>query len=123
MLIPGRIFVNGTVRIPVNFQDGNGDDVDPESVVFKLISPSMQITTYTYGTDAALNRSSQGDYFIDVVPNLPGRWHFRWEAQGTNQATAIEGKFVVQVSPFFARSSAYEAGGGADVDYWVGADW
>lgn len=111
MLIPGRIYQFSTVRIPVNFQDADAADVDPDTITFKLYSPEADITTYVYGTNAQINRTSTGDYFVDVTPSLPGRWHFRWESTGTNKTTAIEGTFVVQVSRFFepASSDAYRS--------------
>jgi hypothetical protein len=111
MLIPGRIYQYSTVRIPVNFQDAAGADVDPDTIKFKLYAPDATITTYTYNTDAQLLRTSTGDYYVDVTPSLPGRWHFRWESTGTNKASAIEGSFVVQVSRFFepASSDAYRS--------------
>lgn len=109
MLIPGRIYQYSTVRIPVNFQDADGVDVDPDTITFKIYSPDAAITSYVYGTDAEILRTSDGDYYIDVTPNLPGRWHFRWESTGANLATAVEGQFVVQVSRFYepASSDAY----------------
>ena len=106
MLIPGRIYVNSTVRIPVNFQDATGADTDPSTVTFKLYSPSAEISTYVYGTNAEVLKTSVGDYYIDVTPDEPGRWHFRWESTGTNKATAVEGSFVVQVSRFFEPYSS-----------------
>jgi hypothetical protein len=109
MLIPGRIYQYSTVRIPVNFQDATGADVDPTTITFKLSSPDATLTTYTYSTDAQLLRTSTGDYYVDVTPSLPGRWHFRWESTGTNLTSAVEGSFVVQVSRFYepASSDAY----------------
>jgi hypothetical protein len=106
MLIPGRIYQHSTVRIPVNFQDADGTDVDPSTITFKLYAPDAAITTFVYQTDDALQRTSMGDYYVDVTPRLPGRWHFRWESTGTNLATAIEGSFVVQASKFYEPSSS-----------------
>lgn len=106
MIIPGRIYVESTIRIPVNFQDASGDDVDPSTVTFKLYSPSGQTTTYVFGADAQISQTSTGDYFVDVTPTEAGRWHFRWSSTGTNQNSAVEGQFVVQASPFF--ESYYE---------------
>ena len=52
MLTPGRIYVNSTVRIAVNFQDDDWTDVDPTTVTFKAYSPSGIVTTYVYATNA-----------------------------------------------------------------------
>ena len=104
-LVPGRIYVESTVRIPVNYTDAGGDDTDPDTVTFKLYSPSGQITTYVYNTDVEINRSSAGDYFVDVVPTEAGRWMYRWVSTGTFKASAVEGTFVVQASPFFESAN------------------
>jgi len=104
-LVPGRIYIESTVRIPVNYSDANGADTDPDTVTFKLYSPSGETTTYVYGTDAEISRTSTGDYFIDVVPTEAGRWFYRWVSTGTYKASAVEGTFVVQASPFFEPSS------------------
>ena len=106
MLIPGRIYINSTVRIPVNFQDADALDVDPDTITFKLYSPSAEITSYVFGTDAEVFKTSVGDYYIDVTPDEPGRWHYRWESTGTNKSTAVEGSFVVQISRFFEPYSS-----------------
>lgn len=101
MLTPGRHYVNTKVRVAVNFQDEDRVDTDPDTVVFKVRSPTGITTSYTYNTDAALLKSSVGDYYIDVTPDQSGRWYYRWESTGTDKAIAIEGSFVVQASPFF----------------------
>lgn len=101
MLIPGKIYVNTTVRIPVNYQNDQGEDVDPTTITFKLMGPDGDIDTYVYGTDDEVAKTSTGDYYIDVMPDFPGRWHYRWESTGTNMATVVEGDFVVQRSRFY----------------------
>lgn len=98
MLAPGRIYVNDTKRLAMNFQDDDGTDIDPDTLTLKLMSPSGTVTTAVYGTDAALVRLNTGDYYVDVVPNESGRWHWRWISTGANTATATEGTFVVQWS-------------------------
>lgn len=109
-LVPGRIYVESTVRIPVNYEDASHADTDPDTVTFKLYSPSGVVSTYVYGTDAEINRSSVGDYYIDVVPTESGRWFYRWVSTGTFKASAVEGTFVVQASPFFDQiTDAYRS--------------
>lgn len=109
MLTPGRIYVNSTVRIAVNFQDDDGTDVDPSTVTFKAYSPSGTTTTYVYATDAEVIRQDTGDYYVDFSPNESGRWHYRWSSTGTGTAIAMEGTFVVQSSVFYddPTSDAY----------------
>lgn len=101
MLTPGRHYVNTTVRVAVNFQDEDRVDVDPTTITFKVVGPTGETSSYVYLTDAELKKSSVGDYYIDVVPDQSGRWHYRWESTGTETAIAIEGSFVVQRSPFY----------------------
>lgn len=101
MLIPGRIYVNTTVRIPVNYQNDLGEDTDPDGVTFRLMSPNGTETTKVYGTDDEIAKTSVGDYYIDVMPDVAGRWHYRWESTGMNKAVAVEGNFVVQRSAFY----------------------
>ena len=110
MLSPGRHAVGTTVRIACNFQDDDGTDIDPDGVVFKVRSPAGTVTTYTYGTDAALVRQNTGDYYVDLVPTDSGRWHYRWVSSGAGKATALEGTVVVQWSEIEeGASSAYSA--------------
>jgi len=98
MLTPGRVYVNSTVRIAVNFQDDDATDVDPSTVTFKAFSPYGTTITYIYGTDAELVRSDAGDYFVDFVPDQSGRWFYRWISTGSGTAIALEGNFVVQAT-------------------------
>ena len=66
MLTPGRKAVNSPVRIAANFQDDMRTDIDPDTVTFKIMSPSGTIASYAYGTDAELVKASTGDTKIIV---------------------------------------------------------
>lgn len=101
MLIPGRIYVNTTVRVPVNYQNDQGENIDPDTITFRLIGPDGDVVTKVYGTDAEIAKTGTGDYYIDVMPDVAGRWHYRWDSTGTNMASAVEGNFVVQRSAFY----------------------
>jgi hypothetical protein len=102
MLVPGRINQGTTIRIPVNFQNDASEDIDPDTVTFKLYSHFDGTTeTFVFGTDAELQKNGTGNYYVDVTPELPGRYTYRWETTGTNQNLATEGVFVVQASPFY----------------------
>ena len=100
MLTPGRKYVDGLVRIAANFQDEDRLDVDPDTVVFKVMSPSGSITTYTYGDDVEVVKVNVGDYYVEYSPNASGRWYYRWQTTGTGTTTAVEGSFIVVRSPF-----------------------
>ena len=98
---PGKFYVNTLVRLEANFRNDEGTDVDPTTVVIRVMSPSRVETTYTYGTDAEMTKSSVGDYAADITPDESGRWHFRWQTTGTGTTLAFEGDFLVQASQFY----------------------
>jgi len=113
MLAPGKLYVNTALRITVNFQDSSGSDVDPDTVSFLTRSPCGTETTYAYGTDSNVGRSSAGDYYADIQPDVVGRWYYRWATTGTGTTTALEGSFIIQWSPFSAFNDTWWTGG-----YW-----
>ena len=98
---PGKYYVNTVVRLTVNFEEDDGDDVDPTTVTFKTMSPSWVETSYVYGTDDEVQKASVGNYTADVTPDEAGRWRFRWETTGTGTTIAVEGDFLVQYSAFY----------------------
>lgn len=102
MLVPGIINQGTTIRIPVTFQNDADEDIDPGTVTFKLYShENGDTTTYVYGTDEELQKTSTGDFHVDVTPAYAGRYTYRWETTGVDQNLATEGTFVVRKSPFF----------------------
>lgn len=107
MLEPGKTYPGATKRIAVNFQSSSDDDVDPTTVTFVLRSPNGVETSYVYGTDAALVQDSTGDYHIDVVPDMGGRWSFAWISTGNGKATRIQDSFLVQQSEFDGYSDEF----------------
>jgi hypothetical protein len=106
MLTPGRNYPGTAIRLAVNFQNNGETDIDPATVTLKVRSPDGGITTFLYGTDAALVRLNTGDYLLDYVPDRAGKWHYRWETTGAGQTIAIEGIFYVQASPFTEAEGA-----------------
>lgn len=101
MLIPGDHYVGSPVTVAINLQDANGDDLDPDTLVFKIFSPAGVTTTYTYADGDEIVRQDAGDYYIDVTPDQAGRWFYRWSTTGTNKTIALEGNFVVKASVFY----------------------
>lgn len=107
-LIPGRLSVNTSVRLAANFTDENDADLDPDTVKFKLLRPDGVEAEYLYATDTEVVRIDTGDYYVDVVPDISGRYFYRWETTGTNKTIALQGNFVVQADPWAeGRGSAY----------------
>ena len=75
------------VRCAVTFTVSS-TNTDPTTVKAKVKDPSGTVTTYTYGTDAALVKDATGQYHLDVDTDENGEWHFRFE--GTGACTAVE---------------------------------
>lgn len=96
----GRVAPGTPFRVTVTFQDESGTGIDPDTVVLKTMSPCGTETTYTYGTDAEVQRETTGQYLGDITPDRAGRWRFRWESTGTETTTVIEDSFIVQASKF-----------------------
>lgn len=66
--IDATVLAGGRVRCTVTFTPiGASSPADPASVVFKTKVGSGNVTTYTYGTDAEVVKSSTGVYYLDVV--------------------------------------------------------
>ena len=107
-LVPGRLVVNTEVRLAANYTDENNVDIDPDTVTFKLLRPDGVDLDYVYGTNDEVVRVDTGDYYINIVPDISGRYHYRWETTGTFKTTAFQGSFVVQVDPWAeGRNRAY----------------
>ena len=100
-LRPGKIYIGRPVRLTVNF-NVDDTDVDPTTVVLRVMSPDRVETTYTYAVaGTTVQRSSAGDYYCDVTPDVAGRWYYRWQGTGTDTTDASEGDFLVQTSIFY----------------------
>ena len=107
-LIPGRLVVNTEVRIAANFQDETDTDIDPDTVTFKLLRPDGVDVEYVYVTDPEVVRIDTGDYYVNIVPDISGRYFYRWETTGAYKTIAFQGSFVVQVDPWAeGRNRAY----------------
>lgn len=77
--------------------------IDPATVKVRVRNPQRVITVYTYGVDAGVIRSATGTYYLDVTINKVGKWSYRWEGSGANQA-AEEKTFEVRPSDFYRNS-------------------
>lgn len=102
MLAPGKIYVNSVVRVPGLFVDSEDVLTNPSLVTFKTRSPCGGLTTYAYGTDEEITNASAGSYVATIYPGEAGVWHYRWEVSGPDTTTAVEGRFNVLWSPFYA---------------------
>lgn len=87
-----------TVRLTGTFTDSNSTAYDPATVRGKLKSPAEVATTYTYGVDSNVVRSSTGIYYFDAVPDEVGAWWYRIESD--NVDAAAEDYFIVRRTEF-----------------------
>ena len=101
-LTPGKLWVNTTVRVDVQFDNEDVEGIDPTTVSVTTRSPGGIETTYVYGTDTELSRESLGNYHLDFVPDYPGRWFYRWQSTGSGTAIVLVGSVNIQYSPFTA---------------------
>mgnify|MGYP001557957144 CR=1 FL=1 len=101
-IAPGLNYAGSPVRVGAHFEDDDGDDIDPTTITFTLRSPQRVETSYVYGTDEEITKSSEGDYFAEVTPDEGGRWLYAWSSTGTNRTIRFEGSFIVQASEFDA---------------------
>ena len=74
--------LNDTPALTVTIKDSAAAVIDPTTLVFVATSPIGTATTYTYGTDTELVKSSTGVYYVDLLLNESGRWVFNWTATG-----------------------------------------
>lgn len=82
------------VRVSGAFTNSSGVAQDPTVVKCSIRSPAGVVTTYVYGTDAALVKDSTGNYHADVSAAAIGWYYYRWFSTGTGQASD-EGWFEV----------------------------
>ncbi len=86
--------VGDVARLSTTFA-ASGLAVDPSSVALTILTPAWASTTYTYGVDAQIVRSSTGAYYCDVTLTAPGRYGWRWVSAGTG-AAATESWLMVR---------------------------
>lgn len=77
----------------------SGAALNPSQVFAEIRKPDRTVTTYEYGVDAELVRSSTGHFYVDVDVDIAGRWYYRFYSTGTGKA-AHEGAFTVRESQF-----------------------
>ncbi len=84
------------VRLTGTFTDADDVALDPTVVKAVIERPDGTKTTYTYGTDPELTRSSEGVYKISLdTTGFPGVWLYRWYSTGTGQAANTNSYFDV----------------------------
>ena len=98
MVVREHFDVGDVIRLSAAF---TSDDVgvDPDGVVFRVLTPSRAESTWTYNTDPEVIRSSPGNYYLELEIDEPGTWYYRIEGTG-NYQSADERQFLVSPSEF-----------------------
>lgn len=99
-LAPGKIWPGTPFRLTNTYTDNAGDYVDPTTVTLYVQDPAGNQSSYVYGTDTEMGRSSAGNYYADITMTSGGRWFYRWLTTGDGTTIANEGDVLVQRSPF-----------------------
>lgn len=86
------------VRIEVRFTDDDGQPADPTVVKLFYAGPGTE-TELTYDGVSTIVREGVGSYYVDIVPQMPGTWRYRWQGSGTVTAAGEE-RFEVRRSMF-----------------------
>ena len=90
----GTYDIGDLVRLTGTLETADGTNVDPTTVICKILPPSGTSVTYTYGADAFPVKSAVGVYYVDYTPTEAGDFWYRFTSTGTGQATD-ENRFYV----------------------------
>ena len=70
---------------------------DPTVVKLTTVEPDGTETTYVYGTDALVTKTSTGIYAANLdTSSKRGLWLYTWWSTGTGQADSGERSFYVE---------------------------
>jgi len=88
-------------RVTGTLADSAGTASDPAgTITVSIKDPSGNTTSYVYGTDAELVKSSTGVYYVDVSVDEAGPWLYRFASGTGSGQAAAESYFMVQDSEF-----------------------
>jgi flagellar hook assembly protein FlgD len=81
------VLIGNIIKVKATFKDEDGDVQDPTTVQVRVKNPSASVTTYVYGTDPEVVRTSKGVYYIEIdTIAQPGTFEFVWNSTGNYQA-------------------------------------
>lgn len=86
--------VGDTVNVTVTIRDTSDTVTDPTTLSVKVKPPGASATTYVYGTDSELTKTSTGIYVLAYPATVSG-WH-NVRAITTGDAGAEPGRFYVR---------------------------
>lgn len=94
------VYVDEIRVLRATIVDGSGDLVDPDTIVYDIISPTQDVTTATYA-DADITRDSIGVYSYEWTVGQAGVWVWRVETTGVPARVVEE---IIYVSPSLEES-------------------
>jgi hypothetical protein len=100
MIKNGRLYPGMSIRLQVTITNADGETTEPDGLKLQVYDPCGRRTEYVYGTDDEVTREGVGAYLADLVPNIAGRWHYRWVTTGDFDQPILEEDFIVLTSPF-----------------------
>lgn len=91
MLTVNTYVMGAEPRLMATFVDSvTGLPMDPTGVTFVITEPTdpVTVTTYVYGTDAQLERESEGVYFVDWPTTVEGEHCYSFTGTGVVRGKA-----------------------------------
>lgn len=85
-----QVAITGTVTVVAS-----GAVVDPSTVKAWTKGPVGPVTTYTYGVDAAVQRTAAGMYVLIFDVDTAGMWYAGFYSTGTGKGASPD--FVITV--------------------------
>lgn len=67
-----------SIRLTGTFRDYDSNLIDPSEVKVSVLKPNGGFSTYVYGVNPEVERSSIGVYTIEVLGDIVGIWYYRW---------------------------------------------
>lgn len=87
------------IRIRASIRNFEGVLADPTTLECIVREPDGTETTYVWGTDLELVKSSDGDFYVDWDASQAGQHKYRWQAGGTIVAS-FGGSFNIRQPRF-----------------------
>lgn len=85
------------VTVQGTFRNSSNVLADPTTVKLTVREPDGTTTTYVYGTDAIVVKSSTGIYTANLdTTSKRGLWLYTWWSTGAGQADSGEQEFYVE---------------------------
>lgn len=73
----------------------DGTAIDPTTVAVTVVKPDGTSTTYVFGVDGEVTKTSAGIYKLLVDADQEGVWTVEWFSTGTGQAAEAKQAYVV----------------------------